>query len=152
MNKDPLAALLAFDQAVRVLHGASVDASWLGLELTMAQLKAVVLLARTGGLPSRALGERLRLRPSAVTPLVDRLIAQKLARREHDTRDRRVVHVRPTAKAVAIQDSLMRTSRSVLGRVMDAVPASERATVAHALTVLADSATHVLARSQKKEG
>jgi MarR family transcriptional regulator, organic hydroperoxide resistance regulator len=149
MNKDPVATLLAFEQTVRALQGASFDASWLGLDLTMAQLKAVLLLARSGGLPSRAFGERLHIRPSAVTPLVDRLIAHKLARRESDARDRRVVHVRPTAKAIALQESLLRTSRTVLGRVIDAVPAGERAGVAHALTVLADSAAQVLTRSQK---
>jgi DNA-binding MarR family transcriptional regulator len=149
MNKDAVATLVAFENIVRALQGASVDASWMGLALTMAQLKAVLLLARTGGMTSRAVGERLHIRPSAVTPLVDRLIAHKLARREPDPRDRRVVHVRPTARAIALQESLMRTSRAVLGRVLDAVPAGERAAVAHALTVLHDSAARVLTRTQK---
>jgi DNA-binding MarR family transcriptional regulator len=149
MNKDAVATLIAFEQTVRMLQGASVDASWLGLDLTMAQLKAVLILARTGGLPSRAVGDRLRIRPSAVTPLVDRLVALRLARREHDARDRRIIYVRPTAKAIALQDSLLRTSRAVISRVIDAVPAAERTAVTHAVTVLLDSATHVLARTQK---
>ena len=151
MNKTPAAVLLAFEQALRSIHAAAGgDTRWLGLDLTMAQLKAVLLVVRSGGLPSRAIGEGLGIGASAVTPLVDRLVEHKLVRREDDPHDRRVVWVRPTPKGTALQEALMEANRTVITQVLDEIPGKERDTVEQALTVLLDSATRVLARYQEK--
>ena len=116
------------------------------MNLTMAQLKVAILLVQSGGLPSRVIAERLAIGPSAVTPLVDRLVALKLARREADPTDRRVVCVRPTPKALALHETLLQTGRTILADVLTEVPELERAGVARALTVLRDSAARVRAR------
>ena len=63
---------------------------WLLLDLTMAQLKAMMLIVQTGGVRSRELADGLGIAPSAATPLVDRLVDQKLARRDDDPVDRRL--------------------------------------------------------------
>ena len=64
----------------------------------MAQLKAMMLIVQTGGVRSRELADGLGIAPSAATPLVDRLVEQKLARRDDDTADRRIIWIRPTPK------------------------------------------------------
>ena len=70
---------------------------WLDIELTMAQLRTLVLLSqgpqRMGSM-SRYLGTTL----SSVTSMVDRLVDKGLAERESDPDDRRVVKCRLTAR------------------------------------------------------
>ena len=104
---------------------------------------------QSGGLPSRAIGQRLAIGPSAVTPLVDRLVALKLARREADPTDRRIVCVRPTPKALALHETLLQTGRGILVDVLKELPESEREGVARALAVLRESAERLHSRRQK---
>ena len=103
-------------------------------------------MVQAGGLPSRVIAERLAIGPSAVTPLVDRLVALKLARREADPTDRRVVCVRPTPKALALHETLLQTGRNILADVLKEVPESERERVGRALSVLRESAARVHGR------
>lgn len=142
---------VALHSIVRAIQTATGDGRWLAVNLTMAQLKVALLLVQSGGLPSRVVGERLAIGPSAVTPLVDRLVALKLARRSPDPADRRVIHVRPTAKAMALHEALLQTGRSILIDVVKEVPSSELERVARALTVLCESATRVRERWEGKK-
>jgi len=143
---DPVAAFLGLVHALRVLQlGAGGDRSWCALDISMAQLKAIVLLVHTGGLTARQLAERLDVSPSAITLLVDRMVAQQLARREGDLDDRRRVWVRPAPKARALHDALNRTSRSVLTKVFRGLPRDQHRPAADALQALLASAEAVLA-------
>jgi DNA-binding MarR family transcriptional regulator len=140
-------ALSALVQSLRTIQIAQGDRSWLVLDLTMSQLKAVLLLVRSGGLRSRELADGLGVGPSAATPLVDRLVRQKLARRDHDARDRRIVLIRPTARAIALYDRLMRMKRSVCADVFAELPAVDRRRVCDAVQRLLEAAERVLARN-----
>lgn len=151
LNQSTIDNWLALQLTVRAIQAAAGDGRWLAVNLTMAQLKVAVLLVQSGGLPSRVIGERLAIGPSAVTPLVDRLVALKLARREPDATDRRIVYVRPTPKALALHDTLMQAGRATLIDVLKEVPESEREGVARALTVLRESAARVRVRKEKKQ-
>jgi DNA-binding MarR family transcriptional regulator len=139
-------ALSALVQALRTIQVSQGDRPWLVLDLTMAQLKALILLVQSGGLRSRDLADGLGIAPSAATPLVDRLVHQKLARRENDAEDRRIIWIRPTAKAVAQHEKLMQTNRSVLQEVLEELPAGERPKVYESVQLLLKSAQRVLAR------
>ena len=119
---------------------------WLLLDLTMAQLKAMMLIVQTGGVRSRELADGLGIAPSAATPLVDRLVDQKLARREDDSDDRRIIWIKPTAKAQALHDQLLQTNEDVLADVIDALPADVRPRVQESVRLLLESAERVLDR------
>jgi len=80
-----LTRLVGTLREIQFLRG---ERPWLLLDLTMAQLKAMMLIVQTGGVRSRELADGLGIAPSAATPLVDRLVEQKLARREDDHDDR----------------------------------------------------------------
>src|SRR5262245_16468496 len=99
MSRRPESDLLRLMQAVRAIQIGRADTPWKSLELTMAQLKAVMFLVRAGRARSRDLADGLGIAPSAATPLVDRLVDDKLARREDDAADRRVVWIHPTTRA-----------------------------------------------------
>ena len=143
-------ALSALVQALRTIQVSQGDRPWLVLDLTMAQLKALILLVQSGGLRSRDLADGLGIAPSAATPLVDRLVDQKLARRESDAADRRIIWIRPTAKAVAQHDKLMETNRSVLQEVLEELPSGERQKVYESMQLLLKSAQRVLARRNER--
>ena len=119
---------------------------WRYLDLSMAQLKAVMLLGRTGRARSRELADGLGIAPSAATPLVDRLVEQKLARREDDADDRRIIWIRPTAKAQALHAQLLHTNEEVLNEVIDALPPDARPKVQESVRLLLESAERVLER------
>ena len=139
--------LIAFGRAVRQLQCARGGAdSWVTLDLTMAQLKALVLLVGSGGAKSGELAAKLGVRPSAVTPIVDRLLEVELAVRDFDTTDRRIVWVRPTARALQLYNYLLQASREVLTEILDEIPDSERAAVAGALAHMTRAASRVLQR------
>jgi len=139
-------ALSALVQVLRTIQVSQGDRPWLVVDLTMAQLKALILLVQSGGLRSRDLADGLGIAPSAATPLVDRLVDQKLARRESDAEDRRIIWIRPTAKAVAQHEKLMQTNRSVLEEVLEELPVGERQKVYESMQLLLKSAQRVLER------
>ena len=119
---------------------------WLLLDLTMAQLKAMMLIVQTGGVRSRELADGLGIAPSAATPLVDRLVDQKLARRDDDPDDRPIIWIRPTPKAQALHDQLLQTNQDVLAEVIDELPNDVRPQVHESIRLLLESAERVLQR------
>ena len=144
-SEDPISALLALGQAFRGIEAvAEEETPWLSVDLTMSQLKAVMLLVETGGIASRTLADSLGTAPSAITPLVDRLIAHKLARREPDSTDRRVVWIRPTTRTMALHQLLLHTRRPVLEQVWAQVPRERRNAIHRCLEELLDAAERAL--------
>ena len=146
----PARSLQRLVQVLRSIQIARGAHPWLLLDLTMVQLKALLLVVESGGMRSRELADGLGIAPSAVTPLVDRLTRQRLLRREDDPQDRRVVRIRATARATAIYERLMAANEVVLGEVLAESPPAERGRVQAALEQLIAAADRALARPLKK--
>src|SRR5690242_10582888 len=144
------AELARLVQTLKGIQACRGQLPWRYLELTMAQLKAVMLLGRTGRARSRELADGLGIAPSAATPLVDRLVEQKLAKREDDPADRRIVWILPTSKALAVYDELLHMSQDVLEAVISEVPAKDRKAVRESVQLLADAANRVLAKDKQR--
>lgn len=131
---------VAYHRFMRALH--ALDRSgWGDLDLTMSQLKTIMLLVETKGLTGRDLAERLGIGPSAVTALVDRLVQRGYARREEDRADRRVSWARPTDKATELFERLHATHRERLAEVLATLSSEDLALVAKAITTLELAAT-----------
>ena len=137
-------------QALRAIQVSRGQLPWRYLDLTMAQLKAVMLLCRKGRAKGRELADGLGIAPSAATPLVDRLVEQKLAKREDDPADRRIVWILPTKKAQAVYDQLLHTSSGVLEDVINEVPARDRKAVRDSVQLLAAAAARVLEKDKRR--
>ena len=137
-------------QALRAIQVSRGQLPWRYLDLTMAQLKAIMLLCRKGRAKGRELADGLGIAPSAATPLVDRLVEQKLAKREDDPADRRIVWILPTKKAQAVYDQLLHTSSGVLEDVIDEVPARDRKAVRDSVQLLAAAAARVLEKDKRR--
>ena len=141
--------LVRLVQALKRIQVCRGQPPWRYLDLSMAQLKAVMLLCRTGRARSRELADGLGIAPSAATPLVDRLVENKLAKREDDPGDRRIVWIVPTRKAQDIYDELLNTSSDVLDDVIREVPAGNRRAVKECVRLLAEAADRVLAKDKE---
>jgi DNA-binding MarR family transcriptional regulator len=142
--------LMRLVQALRAIQVCTGAYPWPLLDLTMGQLKAVMLLVPTGRVRSRELADSLGIAPSAATPLVDRLVKQKLAKRVDDETDRRIVWIHPTPAAQAVYEDLLAAKEDVLAEVFKELPASKRATVKESIRLLAEAADCVLERRKKK--
>lgn len=130
----------AFHGFMKALHALDRP-GWGEIDLTMSQLKTIMLLVDTGGLSGRDLAERLSIGPSAVTALVDRLVQRGYARREEDRVDRRISWARPTEKSTELFERLHATHRERLAEVLQSLTLDQLAQVQVAITTLELAAT-----------
>jgi DNA-binding MarR family transcriptional regulator len=130
----------AFHGFMRALHALDRP-GWGDLDLTMSQLKTIMLLVETGGLTGRDLAEKMGIGPSAVTALVDRLVQRQYVRREEDRADRRVSWARPTSKATELFERLHATHRERLAELLVTLSFEDLALVAQAISTLERAAT-----------
>ena len=71
-------------------------------DLTGPQLTVVKLLEQVGDLSLSELSDKIRAQNSTVTGIIDRMEREGLVTRERSKEDRRVVHIRLTAKGNAL--------------------------------------------------
>ncbi len=113
-------ALLAVSRAMVALAArslADIDA-----DVTLAQYRALVVLATQG--PRRAIdiAAELQVNPSTGTRMCDRLVRKGLTTRTHPADDRRVVYVTLTPAGRALIDQVTRRRREALSSLVDAIP------------------------------
>ena len=82
------AVLQAQQGVMRTLFESSAD-EWLGLDFTMAQLKALFALQHSGEIPVGGLAERVRVGLPAASIMVEKLVQLGLVARREDPQDRR---------------------------------------------------------------
>jgi DNA-binding MarR family transcriptional regulator len=144
------ADMMRLVQALRAIQVCTGSYPWPLLDMTMGQLKAVMLLVPTGRVRSRELADALGIAPSAATPLVDRLVKQKLARRVDDETDRRIVWIHPTVLAGEVYEDLLAAKEDVMADVFKELPAADRAIVKQSVRLLAEAADRVLTKYKTK--
>jgi len=96
--------------------------AWVGLGLTMTQLGVLFLLHREVGAPAGLLAERLRVTPSTLTRMVDRLVRLNLVRRQEDSDDRRLVRHYLTPEGARSLEEMARTARIYLTEILRQFP------------------------------
>lgn len=113
------------DGQKRILHAvhAASTPTWLELQLSMAQLKALFLLA-DGARSVGEVGEAMRTGKAAASLLVDRLVQVGLAERTEDQADRRrtLVHLTEAGEQAVghLRDGGRERYREWLDRLDDA--------------------------------
>ncbi|MFC5217539.1 MarR family winged helix-turn-helix transcriptional regulator [Streptomyces coerulescens] len=83
------------------------------LGLTYPQYLVMLVLWEHGDLPVKKLGEHLRLDSGTLSPLLKRLEATGLVRRERSARDERSVEVRLTDEGVALRERALQVPRRI---------------------------------------
>lgn len=96
-------------------------------KITMPQFGGLHYLLEHGGVCTmRDLAGALHTCGSSATAIVDRLVALRLARRERDPHDRRVVRVAIAPKGIRVMDQIRRQRRGGLIRMFGTVSVAER--------------------------
>jgi DNA-binding MarR family transcriptional regulator len=84
------------------------------LGITYPQYLVMLVLWERGELPVKKLGEHLRLDSGTLSPLLKRLEAAGLVRRERSARDERSVVVRPTGEGAALRERALAVPRRIV--------------------------------------
>ncbi|MDQ0991220.1 MarR family winged helix-turn-helix transcriptional regulator [Streptomyces sp. V3I7] len=84
------------------------------LGLTYPQYLVMLVLWEQGELPVKKLGEYLRLDSGTLSPLLKRMEAAGLVRRERSARDERSVEVRLTEEGAALRERALEVPRAIV--------------------------------------
>jgi DNA-binding MarR family transcriptional regulator len=105
-------------------------------DVTVPQFRLIVLVTTLGPTRSSDLAERLAVSTSTLTRNVDRLVAGGWVERHPSETNRREVLVVVTDRGRALVQQVTEHRRAELRRVLSAIPAAERATIARASELL----------------
>ncbi len=93
-------------------------AEWVELDLSMAQVKVLFVLAQVEPATVTAIGERLGVGLSTASHLVDRLVQERLALRDEDPEDRRRALVRLSARGHELINRLHQGREEFMRRLL----------------------------------
>ena len=122
--------------ATRSLGGAAE-------ETTIAQYRALVVLASRGPQRIADLAAALDVAPSTAGRMCDRLVRKGLIRRHRVRADRRAVMVSVTAAGRLVVDQATARRRALIEEIMATLPTDVQRAVAEALRAFADAAGEV---------
>jgi DNA-binding MarR family transcriptional regulator len=115
-SRDELIAQIAerLREVAQVMRDSTTQ-EWLQLDLSMAQLKALFVLAAAAPVTIGALAQALGIQLPAASHVADRLVQLGLAERYEDPADRRRTFVRLTAQASVLVERLRQGKRAAPG-------------------------------------
>jgi DNA-binding MarR family transcriptional regulator len=134
---DELATLMGRSLSFAMLRGAE---HWARLDLTMPQLKVLMLLGCHGSSTVTHLAAQMQVSPPNVTGILDRLALHGWIRREPDAQDRRVVRVFLTAEGVSLLDGLQDASAARTRAQLAEMAPADQAALGQGLRALLDAA------------
>ena len=111
--------------------------------MTLAQYRALVVLASRGSQRLADLALALAVEPSTATRMCDRLVRKGLVARRRSSGDRRTVRVSLTVAGAALIAEVTRGRRAEVARIMRRLPKAQRPVVLGALRAFADAAGEV---------
>lgn len=140
-----MSEILSFRETYALLRAGTFD-HWLHIDLTMSQVKTLILVysSETGSLRMGQLASALGVALSTATGTVDRLVEQGLLTRHEDPEDRRSVVVSLTERG---RDTIERPHLTNLTRtaaVLERLSTEDLRTVARALAAVREALQAVL--------
>ena len=112
-------------------------------ETTIAQYRALVVLASRGPRRMVDLAEALDVAPSTAGRMCDRLVRKGLVRRHRARGDRRAVLVSVTTAGRRVVDEATSRRRALIAEILERLPVPAQQAVAQALRAFADAAGEV---------
>jgi DNA-binding MarR family transcriptional regulator len=109
-------------------------------ETTIAQYRALVVLASRGPQRMVDLAAALGVAPSTAGRMCDRLVRKRLIRRHRARSDRRAVLVSVTAAGRQVVDQATARRRTLIAEILGKLPVGQQQAVAAALRAFADAA------------
>lgn len=127
--------------AARVLVGVIAQSvAQVEDEVTLPQLRVLVLAATRGPLSSSAVAQALGVHASNASRTVDRLVAAGLLARRESAGDRRYVELTLTPQGRRVVRTVMTSRRRAVERVLTSMPVTRRRALAPVLRAFAAAA------------
>lgn len=124
---------------------------WLTTDLTMPQLKVMVILWREGPARMSELASGLAVTLATATGVVDRLVEKGYVVREGLPGDRRVVICRLSQEGQEFMKALWLSGRVQIGRILEVMTPEQLRIVAQGLEVFIEAAKKVQSASISKK-
>jgi DNA-binding MarR family transcriptional regulator len=129
-----------------------VPIEWLQLDLTMPQLKVVLLLFLSGPARMSDIASALGVSLATATGVADRLVERDIVLRESQPEDRRVVLCRLSEKGQKMIGGLWQLARDRTKELLQAAPPSQLQLITEALGVLLKAGEVTRRHSQNNRG
>ncbi len=133
------AAIRAQEHFVHTLL-ALAEQDWVALDLTLTQLKSLMVLIKHDGIPIHQLADTLRLGRPATSTLVEQLVRLRLVLRTEDPSDRRRTLVRLTAEGTAFVTRLRQGREDKLHSLLNALTDEDLITLVRIMEALNQAA------------
>jgi DNA-binding MarR family transcriptional regulator len=124
--------------------GACDEACVSGCGVTASQGYTLLALPEQGGLTMNELSSAMGLANSTMTRMLDNLVGKKLASREHDESDRRIVRVGLTAEGRKVRRAFSEGKRQVVKAVLAQIGGGEQEAILEALRTLSAAVEAVM--------
>jgi DNA-binding MarR family transcriptional regulator len=125
---------------------------WLQLDLTMSQLKVVLLLFMTGSVRMSDIASALGVSLATATGVVDRLVERDIVLRESQPEDRRVVLCRLSEKGQKMIGGLWQLARDRAKELLEVAAPSQLQLITEALEALLTAGEVTRGDSQNHQG
>ncbi len=134
-------AVLTASRALVAVATVSLGAA--AEDTTIAQYRALVVLASRGPQRMAALAAALAVTPSTAGRMCDRLVRKGLIRRQRARADRRAVQVSITAAGLQVVDQATARRRELIAGILAKLPARQQPAIADALQAFAQAAGEI---------
>jgi len=102
--------------------------------LSPMQMHAMILLKENSACTMSALAGEMLMPKQQVTPIIDKLVTEKLVQREYDPVDRRIIRIRLTTLGLELLEKDKKNKLDVLNAKLANLDASELQSLDHAAT------------------
>jgi DNA-binding MarR family transcriptional regulator len=115
-------------------------------DLTGPQLTVVKLLEQVGDLSLSELSDKIRAQNSTVTGIIDRMEREGLVTRERSKEDRRVVHIRLTAKGQTLAKEIPVEPMEIFKGALESLTVQEMRDLMRIMTKVAKRVKQIVRR------
>jgi DNA-binding MarR family transcriptional regulator len=120
----------------RVIRQVAPDA-WMELSLTVPQVKSLFFITNHSTTNFKNLAKAMKVTPSNLTGVIDRLVEQGLVSRTENPEDRRQIQLRATEKGEAQVAELRERRTSYLSKALNDLSVEELKIIGEGLALLA---------------
>jgi MarR family transcriptional regulator, organic hydroperoxide resistance regulator len=134
---DLIKAIIEKQRIVKGYLGQEDPGAWLEVSLTIAQIKSMFFIANESSVNFRTLAKALKVTPSNVTGIIDRLVEQQLVSRKENPEDRRMSMLQLTAKGTKLISGLREMRDTQMLKVLKNLSEDELNTIMKGYTSMA---------------
>jgi DNA-binding MarR family transcriptional regulator len=141
MDKSQLVQeVVELERQVGRIIGQHAPSVWIDSGLTVTQLRSLFLIANKGSTNFRKLAEALKVTPSNVTGIIDRLEDQGLVSRTQNPEDRREMTLQATDKGKALVFNLKEAGMQEMTQILSLLSLEELSALAQGLSAFMKAA------------